>query len=179
MKRLIKLSEDHYIVVEDSELKEVGIFVYDDDYEPPIIYKTCEKFFEIGKEGLKITHSFGKELEGVETRDLSEAKEIEYGYNLDKMVENYKNKKGLIPTTELEDEIFKLGYKDGFNAHKELTKDKVFTLQDLKEAFYQGHAVGVYLMDHKTKEEFEKFVESKKTPNEWEVDIIDGEIIKK
>lgn len=96
--KLIKISEEHYIVVVVSaQVKDIGVYVYDDDYQSPLIYQTCEEFFRVGKQGYKITHSFGKELDGVENRPLSESQEIEYGYNIEEMAINsfgYKPNKG-------------------------------------------------------------------------------------
>ena len=56
--------------------------------------------------------------------------------DVEKLAEEYKNKKGAIPTTELEDEIFKLGFKDGFNKAIELNKDRAFTVEDMHEALH-------------------------------------------
>jgi len=49
--------------------------------------------------------------------------------DVEKLAEEYKNKKGSIPTTGLEDEIFKLGFKDGYKA-----ATKVYSEEDLRKA---------------------------------------------
>jgi hypothetical protein len=53
---LIRINDDHYIIV-DGISKEIGEYVYDDDYDKPLIYKTDKDFFDIGKEAFVITHS--------------------------------------------------------------------------------------------------------------------------
>lgn len=53
---LIRINDDHYIIV-DGISKEVGEYVYNDDYDKPLIYKTDKEFFDIGKEVFVITHS--------------------------------------------------------------------------------------------------------------------------
>lgn len=54
--KLIRINDDHYIIV-DGISKEIGEYVYDDDYDKPLIYKTDKEFFDIGKEAFVITHS--------------------------------------------------------------------------------------------------------------------------
>jgi hypothetical protein len=92
--------------------------------------------------------------------------------SVEKLAEEYKNKKGSISTTELEDEIFKLGFKDGFNKAMELNKDKLFTLEDIKKAINLAYVIG---KSDDTYQECEKFVceqlQSIKQPTEIEVEI--------
>lgn len=53
---LIRINDDHYIIV-DGISKEIGEYVFDDDYDKPLIYKTDKEFFDKGKEAFVITHS--------------------------------------------------------------------------------------------------------------------------
>jgi hypothetical protein len=76
--------------------------------------------------------------------------------DVEKLAESYKNKKGSIPTTELEDEIFKLGFKDG---HKAATK--VYSEEDMREAFEYGKQFSVEDFGSKY---FEEFIQSLKQP---------------
>mgnify|MGYP000013903871 CR=1 FL=1 len=74
--------------------------------------------------------------------------------DVENLAENYKNKKGSISTTELEDEIFKLGFKDG---HKEATK--VYSEEDLRKAFEAGmRFIG------EDKGSYDEFIQSLKQP---------------
>jgi len=98
--------------------------------------------------------------------------------DVEKLADEYKNKKGSIPTTELEGEIFKLGFKDGFNKAMELNKDKVFTLEDMKRAFKVGFSNGFasdIISMHRLPEEKEKlfneFIQSLQQPTEVEIEM--------
>lgn len=53
---LIRINDDQYIII-DGISKEIGEYIYDDDYDKPLIYKTDKEFFDIGKEAFVITHS--------------------------------------------------------------------------------------------------------------------------
>ncbi len=64
--KLIKLNEEDYIIVDDlvTDVKDLDVWVYDDDYDEPLIYKTDEDFFKAGKSAWRITYST-KPLEDV------------------------------------------------------------------------------------------------------------------
>jgi hypothetical protein len=53
---------------------------------------------------------------------------------LEEAAENYVNKKGDIPTTKLEDAIFKQGFKDGAKWQSE----RMYSEEDLKEAYFSA-----------------------------------------
>ena len=75
MYRLIKLSTHHYIIVEKKPVEEgeVGVYVYDTDYTPPITYRTDSQFFEIGKQAFKVTHSTHLSIfKGIDQLDMSD-----------------------------------------------------------------------------------------------------------
>lgn len=179
MQKLIKLSEDHYVVIDRSvAVKDVGTYVFDDDYEPPVIYKTCEKFFDIGKTAYKITHSFGKELEGVENRLLSEAQEIEYGYNVEDVALNLLNDSSLKSTDGTyksfheQAEAFMEGVR---RAHKELTKDKSFVVEDLRRAIVKAR---VRVNKISPKYSIDEIIQSLLPPIEWQIEFINDKIVK-
>ena len=111
--KLIKLSDTHYIVVDDSEIKE-GDWVYYlhnsglhgpsihkvikpnySDYKPYSIHFTTG--FGVQEDCKKITHSTpigglsAMLIAGVRELSLSEVEEVIYGYNVEKMAEDYIN----------------------------------------------------------------------------------------
>lgn len=119
MNKLIKLSDTHYIVVDDSEIKNKEAFLDMRDYPNNIsdydIYwagsgGSIEFSNTIGK---KITHSFGKQLAGVINKPLSEVEEAIYGYNIMEMSINAVGNS------------YSSVWRTGFKAHQELVKDKV------------------------------------------------------
>ena len=155
MQKLIKLLESHYIVIDDSEIKEDDLFLHNN-----IIYKCHEinlkgvRALKGGKEyyfktGVnKITHSTQplEEIEGSEVWEnneclgpdyafqeikflsLSEVEELIYGYNLEEMAMDSSFEHG-----ESSEGAYH-GFIEGFNTHKELVKDKLFTIEDIRKA---------------------------------------------
>ena len=139
MKKLIKLSDIHYIIVDDSKIKK-GDFVYQQNFE-----RTNNQILKIESDfqariandnngsftKRKITHSTQPELLGegwmqsVIPLLLSEAEELIYGYNVEKIAENL----WLNPNSQL---TSKNSFIQGFKAHQELVKDKLFTTQPLE-----------------------------------------------
>jgi len=134
MSKLLKLSDTHYIIVDDSEIKE-GSWVINGN----------SKIFQYTKESIsginyckKITHStepierydhpaggYEGTFDKIKPLSLSEVEEAINGYSVEKMAKNYGN-------------IFSLegghrnyaaqGWLDGFKAHQELMKNKLFSL---------------------------------------------------
>lgn len=119
MKKLIKLSDIHYIIVDDSEIKQ-------DDLTHCSYSGNINKCFGFEKKECckKITHSTEK-LVGVVKLNLSDVEEVLYGYNVDKMAENNAKKVGHYGGYQ--------SYINGFKEHQELVKDKLFTLEQLFE----------------------------------------------
>ena len=78
---------------------------------------------------------------------------------LEEAAEKYANKKGDIPTTKLEDAIFKQGFIDGAKWQQE----KMYSEEDLRQAFQDGQDnmdySEIYGLDSKLTEGewFEKF----------------------
>lgn len=160
--KLIKLTDTHYIIVDDSEKKE-GDFVYhpevsqeytivnplkegDEKYSKGQhiaqgIYRHKPTTNEWYKKEKKITHSTqpldrkclscNGEDECIECitllkpLSLAEVEEAIYGYSVEKMALEYDGR------MKLDVEFIRAAFKGGFNKHKELTKDKLFTIEDI------------------------------------------------
>lgn len=163
MQKAIKLSDTHYIVVDDSEIKdgEKDFYILANDRDKTLI-NCIEKVIEckidpnVGKvlvlsygylyvnEGKKITHSTEplepslrsddntlKDFVFIKPLSLSEIEEAINGYSAEKLV---TVKYGTNPyNTE-----GKEGYKEGFKAAMELVKDKLFTIEDMDQAYING-----------------------------------------
>jgi hypothetical protein len=127
--KLIKLSETHYVVIDDSEIK-INDWVYSMDG----IHQWFGLVLKTEPSPKKITHStqpledYGnKELNDsvktwlvIKPLSLSEVEELINGYSVEKMAdEKYPYK--------LSSGARRAGFVDGFKAHQELTKDKLFT----------------------------------------------------
>jgi len=155
MQKLIKLSDTHYIVVDDSEIK-VGDWCY--SVSNGLIVEPNKKAIDTinskpmeGIKFLKITHStqplevepipdekFPKVFDKIKRLSLSEVEEVINGYSVEKMADNWfcneENK------NHYENYNEKPAWIKGFNAHKELVKDKLFTVQDMQKCYEDGFA---------------------------------------
>lgn len=150
MNALIKLTDTHYIVVGDSEIKEGDWF-----YNQPtnFIGQTLRKEgdfwvcnniegFHLLSEAKKIHYStqplepgvaIGFELSNcfdkIKPLSLSEVEEALYGCSVDDLAFKAFKKQDEWTWTQFKD-IFPYG----FNAHKELVEDKLFTMEQMQKA---------------------------------------------
>mgnify|MGYP006921281610 CR=1 FL=1 len=149
--KLIKISESHYIIVDDSEMLP-DVFIY--DFLQKEIKRHSGTFGHlkyINDNCKKITHStqplerYYGATDGtipfvyhkIKPLSLSEVEEVINGYSVEKMAEEFANNSA---TTNYEDGINVgkyQGYIAGVNTHKELVKDKLFTMDDLKTQLVQ------------------------------------------
>ena len=94
---------------------------------------------------------------------LSEVEEAIYGYSVEKIIDNTDTPDGL------DQYSYDKGIEFGFNAHKELVKDKLFTKEDMKKALIHMALLsarhGKDCLD-KIDEVIQSFI-----PTEWECTI--------
>ena len=162
MQKLIKLNDQHYIIVDDSEIKEGDWYVgWENNYstEPKqrwVLYNLVST--TNGDTPRKITHStepleykYGSQKQGfnmgtmssdiklvydqIKPLSISEVEEAINGYSVEKMAEDAypKNENWRINSDNSDKRIL---WVEGFKAHQELTKDKFFTVEDIK-IFYK------------------------------------------
>ncbi len=191
--KIVRLSENHYVFATDSEIKKGDVVcekLLTDKYELLTIQTLNDIDFETQ---LKITHSTQplepsiksdkhdnpKEFVLIKPLSLSEVEEAIYGYSVEKMAERLYSR--VISENEYD---FKRGFEIGFNVHKELVKDKLFTVEDMINAFVAGTNSGVNyesLVDYDSgnseeaedfaKSEFEEFKKSLLPKTEWDAEI--------
>lgn len=153
MIKLIKISNIHYIVVDDSEIKGGDWVLTKENTIHQVDY--VDGYIKINNWS-KITHStqpFGfLQEDGLSTANLklnwgsakqlllSEVEEVIGTYNPNNF-DYFKDRLPYYGRKENETHDFYLirkgelnGFEIGFNTHKELTKDKVFTIKDMKKA---------------------------------------------
>lgn len=134
-KKLIKLSDTHYIIVDDSEIK-LNDWVYSMDG----VHQWFGLVLKTEPLPKKITHSTqplelvnwengakGKRpaFDKIKSLTLSEVEEVINGYSVEKMADSLFEKEShhiLHPQHQMRE-----CYIKGFNTHKELVKDKLFT----------------------------------------------------
>lgn len=178
--KLIKLSDTHYIVVDDSEIN-VNDFITD-KYK---VWQWKDNSSLLGRK--KVTHSTQplEKREGHVTKGggipifdkikeitLSEIEEIIYGFSVEKMAEPIKKEFG--------EDCEYWYYEKGFKAHQELVKDKLFTIEDLRKAY----SAGLYNTDRKgftlyePSKHFDEIIQPFLPKTEWEIEFNENGIIK-
>jgi hypothetical protein len=190
--KLKKVSEQHYIIVDDSEIKE-GDLYWDSlvshwenvgclqmigyvDKGKTIIQSLVGTTSPVST-SKKITHST-QPLEYVNQKlafnkikqlCLLEVEELIYGHSVENIAENAVGHL-------LNDEERKMGYIEGFNAHKELVKDKLLiTNKDLFDFLYFAKTHSQYSDEAIVKEFIDKFL---KEQDEWNIEFDENGKIK-
>lgn len=124
MNKLIKIKNDYYIV-DDSEIKEGDCFIHPN--------KTIEKASRnLDGRGLdKITHSTQKGI-GIQLY-LEDIEELVNGYSVENMAEKHSEKHHYAYGEQCV--FYQLGFIEGFKAHEELSRDKLFTIEDMEYCY--------------------------------------------
>lgn len=182
--KLIKIAHDHYIIVDDSEIRE-GDWYIDDTKSIRQSITSDQSYWSKRKEYKKITHStqpleysskIGKYWGKVMplTLTIPEIKELIGEVDVEKKGENY--------STTHEDVSDKLGkylvnvcFQDGYYTALEDNKEKKYTEEDMKVAITQAFLSGVERL-----EDFERvqemILDNIKPKTEWEVEFVDGKL---
>jgi hypothetical protein len=149
MEKLIKLSDTHYVVVDDSPIKEGDKSLLKVDGFEPIILTHFEPVEE-GYQGRKITHST-QQLEYTQMYA-----DIKSGLYWDKVKP--------ISLSDVEKTITYYIYKLA------ITEDKLFTIEDMMEAWDKSQS---WREDNNT---WERFILTKLPKTEWDVKFINGKL---
>ena len=95
------------------------------------------------------------------------------GYSVEKMASKLKVKKSsIVGTWEEYDKTYSQGFILGFNAHKELVKDKLFTIEDMRRAMIKctiKNWKNYSLVE--TKDFAENYIQSLLPKTEWDVEF--------
>ena len=206
--KLIKLSDTHYIIVEDSEIKEGDwIYAYYTSSSPMIAqvlsidsntgldgHIEYDVFFENGNYSWgndaveKIIYST-QPLEQTEWRtskngehhrplifdkikplSLSEVEEVINGYNVEEMAFKDTKRCGFNNTSYAAHTI--QSFINGFKAHQELVKDKLFTIEDVKKAIQIFYYDDILL----TESNLNEVIQSLLPKTKWDVEFVDGKL---
>lgn len=182
--KLIKLSESHYIIVDDSEIK-IGDYAihnnkeYREKYNELPILCTESNCLSIQEHWNKVTHSTFLINEStqpdtefywntIKEISLSEVEELIYGYSVEKMAEK-----------ECIGNQAKRGFNKGFQAAMELKKDKMFTVEDMRKMYNMSCGkigLGELFDQTENNKRFDDFLKPILPKTEWEVEIINGKI---
>lgn len=135
MKKLIKLSETRYIIVDDSEIKEGDYYYLKSVATKNMILKSSE--FKTSSNCKKITHSTQSlsDKPHYAAYDIITLQEVEELFNCNNTME-LARESAIDNNYDVDNDTYKHGFVEGFNAHKELMKDKLFTVEDVMK-FYK------------------------------------------
>lgn len=165
--KLIKLSDEHYVIVDDSEQITFKDWFFDIDT------KIVGQYFHGLREAawMKITHSTEPLEPGIKPLSLSEVDELIYGFNIDKMAIKAFGPFGIGSDRA---NIWKSGYK----ACRELFKDKLFTIEDMNKAIVIAQkssyvSTQYFSGNSSVKHNFkpEEIIQSLLPKTEWEVEF--------
>lgn len=177
--KLIKLSESHYVIVDDSEIQEGCICV--NLAHKMVVKPTDIQWAKSNKNNLKvITHST-EPIDGdnvgacfikVKQLSMEQVEEIINGYSVIDKAQEIANL--LYNEEAFNNKVFKgllsVAYQEGFKAHQELEKDKLFTLENMQKSFKAGQ---LYCATegkvYPRSASFEEHLKSL-SPTEWEID---------
>jgi hypothetical protein len=197
MKKLIKLSDNHYIVVDDSEIKEGEWYLTFMNNEIVGEPRRCEDSSYSFGNCKKITHSTqplessissdshdAKGFVFIEPILLSDVEEAIKGYSVEDIADSKVNevllKEGKYWNDQDAREPVYYGVIAGINAHQELVKDKLFTVEDIVHAYELGieDSENVRLFgksDVITR--FRNIIQKSLLPKtEWDVEFVNGKI---
>ena len=173
MKKLIKLSETHYIIVDDSEIKE-------GDCRFHLLEKTInlpQHRLEHGEKWAtnswrKITYSTSPLehtnedhlfFDKIQQLSLQECEEAIQGYSIVKLAEKYADETFYGVDEEQDKQDCRIDYIAGFIAHQQLAKDRLFTRQDVIDIVEKSRETGLTA---------EYFITKYLLPKtEWEIEI--------
>ena len=165
---LKELTTDHYVVVDDSEIK-VG------DWFLPISGIGWElnnpKQADSGggynnNHCKRITHSTDISWIEIDYIPLSEVKELLGEVDVEKNMWYERNVQNPYSSDSLLHTGFNKGFELGYNQALEDNKDRKYTEEDLRNAYRHGTTV-----NHGTKEHFNSFIQSFQSKTEWEVEF--------
>ena len=101
------------------------------------------------------------------------------GYSVEKMASKLKVKKSsIVGTWEEYDKTYSQGFILGFNAHKELVKDKLFTIEDIINVIRMARECDYDELGVDFDRQEEQIIQSLLPKTEWEVEFDEhGKII--
>lgn len=192
---LIKLSEDHYVLTDDSDIC-IGNIVAEKLLTGKYELFTIHTLNDIDKSTQKkITHSTQPlELicctpEGqikryidckgcdrgtlgyneVKPLSLSEVKEVLGIVDVEKKAWKYN------PVKKLDAEFIRAGYVRGYNEALEDNKEKKYTEEDMRKAMRFG-SMRNKLTISELESSFQQLIQSIQPKTEWEVEMVDGKL---
>ena len=181
--KLIKINTDHYIIVDDSEIKEGDSF-----YSVRNLIEKAIINYPSGEHIGKITHSTQPLEEGITIHniehkrwvyikyiDLLEVKKLIGEVDVENKAELYVW--GGVYLTEQEKQQTKIAYMTGYNQALEDNKEKKYTKEDvnkIRQILVEGAVTNMSCSSAVV--ELDKYIQSLQPKTEWEVEFINGKL---
>lgn len=171
--KLIELTENHYIVVDNSEIK-VGEYCYDSESKE--CYKSKGEL-PANPYILRITHStkLSECCDSVELLYMNEAKALVGKVDIEQLAEQYAKAHSIYESGQ--DDVA-YGFREGYNQCLEDNKDKKYTEDTLRDALFDAlnRVQKECCMTH-TKDSIVRDIIKALQPNkEWEVEFENGKL---
>ena len=167
--KLIKINTDHYIIVDDSEIKE-GDWTY---HHVKGIYEARVDGAYTNQK--KITHSTIPKgmmvIEGIKRLSLQEVKELIGVVDVEKNMWYERNVQNPYLSDSLLHTGFNKGFELGYNQALEDSNDKKYTEEDI----YKAYRAGMQFVGE-DKGSLGEFIQSLQPKTEWEVEFIDSKL---
>ena len=191
--KLIKLSSEHYIIVDDSEVKEDDLYIDDTNTVRYAITET--KSYWANRKGYKkITHStrplepytydesgeeiYGHMYDNIQRISLSEVNELIGDEHSLKNMWYERNVQNPYSSDSQSHAAFDKGFELGYNQSLEDKKGNVYTEVDLRGVFMHGFLLGLdrvkYSLDMENRA-LSTYTQPP-TPTSWDVEFLDGKL---
>ena len=180
---LIKIADDHYIVVDDSEIKKGDWVVGCTKTVVQCMYPENVHHRDVKK----ITHSTqplellsenglsGMGFSKVRPLNVFEVKELLGVVDVEKSMWYERNLQNPYPSDSPSNTGFNKGFELGYNQALEDNKDRKYTREDLLDAYTWGFLEGTERGDDVT-DSVNKFSQSLQPKTEWNVEFVDGKL---
>ena len=179
--KLIKLSSDHYVIVDDSDIKIDDLYLDETNTVRFAITET-KSYWAHRKGYKKITHStrplepytydevgeeiYGHMYDNIQHLSLSEIKEL-----LGEVIVGKKAAEAVCDV--FRDQVV---YAHGYNQALEDNKDRKYTENDLRAVFMHGFLLGIDRGDYSLDMENRALSTYTQIPTSWDVEFIDGKL---
>ena len=178
--KMKKLSDDHYIVMDDSDIK-IGDVVAERLLTGKYELFTIQTLNDIDEQTqIKITHSTQPEffgtgwMQSIQPLFLSEVKELLGVVDIEKKVLEYNRKKFVSEFNPKKDQ-FAAGIIVGWKQALEDNKDRKYTEEDMRKAMRFG-SMRNKLTISELESSFQQLIQSLQPKTEWNVEIVEDKL---
>ena len=165
--KLIKITETHYIIVDDSIDIVENFYCFKDGKIRQVSYLGQDNGNIITHSTQPLNTNFNDWFDA-KIITLSEVEELINGYSVEKMANLHR--------VNISDDWSNASYIEGFKTHQKLVKDKMFTIEDMKKAFNAGYDLNTWEQLSIPNDEIDylnnhDYIQSLLPKTEWDVEF--------